>query len=406
MRRKQWAIICVVIFALTACAFSPADVEESSEAIAGAEESKQEESKEEEEPVTEQGTEKEKVSSDDDTADSQSEICSREEDIRAQELYETFANLEFAGFENYAYVIYDGDGDGYRELYIKRGNSGSFYVITCVKGGLLIEYQKEIPSEVSGLQWVDMETLTVVQNEEMVHSGIYVYAEQGNSSESFWYPNENDFVAANGFGGVEPFFEYFVPDGSKRLTFYYDEATQKGCGIRYYERDPSTFTTTGMYGFVFEGLEESKGSGVREDYLKPQAVDGTDGSGEVEDFKENTEYDDKGRLTHYDATGILTFLKESNMEPEPVLWIDYDYYDNGNLKSRFYWHNGYIFGTWYTTWSCYFDEQGRIAHEDIYITHGSWDTYYIYMDDTKKPAYILDLDDNMGTWIPEFRKGT
>ena len=105
------------------------------------------------------------------------------------------------------------------------------------------------------------------------------------------------------------------------------------------------------------------------------------------------------------SPGILTFLKENNTESEPVLWIDYEYYDNGNLKSRFYWHNGYIFGTWYTTWSYYFDEQGRIAHEDIYITHGSWDTYYIYMDDTKEPAYILDLDDYMGTWIPEFRKG-
>ncbi len=247
--------------------------------------------------------------------------------------------------------------------------------------------------------------LTAARGEEMTHSGIYVFAQEEHWGEGCWYPSETDFAAANGFGGTEPFFTYSLPDGQKRLTLYYDETAQRGCGIRYYERDPSTFATTGMYGFVFEGLQESQENGILEDYLKPLAVDGTNGSGEAEDFKENTEYDVQGRITHYDATGILTDLVENNPEPGTVLWIDYEYYDNGNLKSRFYRHNGYIFGTWYTTWDCYFDRQGRIEHEDIYVTHGSWDIYYIYEDDTKEPAYILKLDNCSWQWVPAFRKG-
>lgn len=103
---------------------------------------------------------------------------------------------------------------------------------------------------------------------------------------------------------------------------------------------------------------------------------------------------------------VISCLKDCDTESEPFLWIDYEYYSNGSLKSRFYWHSGYVFGSSHSTWQCCFDEQGRIAYEDIYITHGSEDTYYIYMDDTNEPAYILDLDNNMGWWMPEFRKRT
>lgn len=240
---------------------------------------------------------------------------------------------------------------------------------------------------------------------ETAHSGIYAYVQTGDNAERNWYPDQADFVNASGFEGTEPFFEYFLPDGRKRLTLYYDESTQKGCGIRYYERDPGTFMSTGMYGFVFEGLQEGKENGILEDYLKPESVHGANGSEAADAFQENRKYDKHGRITHYDAAGILTFLSENNTDPEMILWIDYEYYDNGNLKHRSYWHNGYIFGTWYTTWDCFFDEQGRIAHEDIYITHGSWDIYYLYMDDTGEPSYILELDNCGGEWIPEFRKG-
>lgn len=401
VKKGQIAIICMIIFLLTACAFSPADVTESPDAIAGTEKPVAEEeqtAEQEAEPKATPDIETENAFSD------SVNVTGAPDATRAKELYEVFLNEEYAGYEDYAYVIYDADGDGCEELFIRGSNLKSLYIITFINGGLCIEYQREIPSGISELQWINMETLAAAQDREMTHSGIYVYVQKDDKDERYWYPNETDFVTENGFGEAEPFFEYSVPDGQKRLTLYYDEATRRGCGIRYYEWDQSTFITTGMYGFVFDGWRESEENRILEDYLKPESVDGTNGSNEVEDFTENTEYDAKGRITHYDADGILTFLKEDNTKPESILWIDYEYYDNGNLKSRSYYHNGYIFSTWYTTWDCFFDEQGRIAYEDIYITHGSWDTYYIYTDDTREPAYILDLD-NCGDWIPTFWKG-
>lgn len=420
--KKQLTVLCVITLVLTACAFPAADAEEPLEAereiplsrevsaaqngtagaseVTGEDGIKEEKPKEtEEEPVTEQAAEKENVDPDsENTTDIQNEMRSQE-DSRARELYETFMNQEYAGIEDYAYVIYDADGDKCSELYIGRGSRDSFYVITYVNEGLCIEYQKEIPSEVSEIPWISTETLAETQSDEMAHSGIYACIDRDN----FWYPNEECFVAAIGFDNAEPFFEYFLPDGQKRLTFYYDAATQMGCGIRYYERDPSTFTTTGMYGFAFEGLQEGGEISIREDFLKPEVYDGREASDYVEGFTENVEYDEQGRITHYDAGGM--FMRDRIMEFVTILWIDYAYYGNENLKSRFYWHAGLLFGSSHTTWNCYFDEQGRIMHEDSYITHGSYETYYIYTDDTEEPAYILNLDNCMGEWIPDFRKG-
>lgn len=389
MRGKQAVVVYMAVLSLTACTFSPADAVEPSREMSKAEAEK----KQTAEQGGEQGTEQAAVQD------------TEQKDAQLLALYEIFINQEYAGAEGYAYVICDGDGDGSAELYIERAGSQGFYVNTYKNGGLCIRYQEELPPEFNGQLWTDTETLAGTQSGEMAHSGIYVFAKNEDMGERYWYPSETDFVRENGFGEVDPFYEYYIPDGQKRLTLYYDEATQKGCGIRYYEWDPSTFTTTGMYGFVFEGLKDGGESGIREDYLKPESVDGVDGSNEVEDFTENIEYDDQGRITHYDAAGLLTFLADDNTEPGMVLRIDYEYYDNGNLKSRFYGHNGYIFGTWYSNWDCYFDGQGRIAYEDIYITHGSWDIYYIYKDDTEEPAYILDLDNNLGEWIPTFRSG-
>ena len=82
--------------------------------------------------------------------------------------------------------------------------------------------------------------------------------------------------------------------------------------------------------------------------------------------------------------------------------MDYEYGENGNLKYRFYFHNARIFGTWYTTWKSYFDNQGRIAYECIYITHGSMEKFYIYSDDDEKPEYLLMLDRGWGLEFIEY----
>lgn len=366
MRKKQTVLLCMIISTLAACAKPP-----------------------EKTPARSDMSEQRKES---------------ETDTQTSELYQIFIQEEYAGCEGYAYAICDTDNDGRKELYLKRMDTQNqnIHIITEQGGGLCIKYQKEIPSELNRQKWTDTSLMTSQKGAKMMHSGIYAYEEENNTGIKYWYQNEAAFIENNGFGNEDPFFEYRIPGEKKRLVFYYDKESQKGCGIRYYKRDPSTFITAGKYGFVFRGIQNSTEEHVPADYQKPVSVDGTNGSEGIDDFKENTEYDNEGKLIHYDSAGILSFLDENAKESESVLWIDYEYYDNGNLKSRSYWHNGSVFGTSYMTWNSYFDETGRIVYEDIYLTHGSLDIYYIYSDNSDKPAYILKLDNCSGEWMPEF----
>lgn len=412
MAKKYLTLLCLTALSLTACAARTGDaagqtpVEERQETAQGLE-SAQEPGQEAKAAYTSETGQKPETEQETEPNTETVRKAGKEDIIRAQALYETFMNAEYAGVEGYAYATYDADGDGCEELYIRKNEPQKFYSLTYADEGLRIERIETLPAGMNMPQWTDTAALDTSGQEEWVHAGIYATVRRQKQSARYWYANEADFAAGNGFDGAEPFYEYAVPDGEKRLLFYYDEAAQRGCGIRYYERDPSTFTSTGMYGFAFEGVQESKpgeAGGTWEAYMEPVSVEGTTGAGSVEHFQENTEYDAAGRLVHYDAAGVLTFLKEASEETEPVLWIDYEYYESGGLKSRSYWHNSAVFGSGYTTWSCFFDRQGRIAYEDIYITHGSWDTYYIYTDDSEAPAYILDLDNCMGEWAAALRK--
>ena len=48
----------------------------------------------------------------------------------------------------------------------------------------------------------------------------------------------------------------------------------------------------------------------------------------------------------------------------------------------------------------YYDEDGRLIYESAYITHGSLDYFFIYTDGSCRPAYCLQLDNNLGYCIP------
>ncbi|MBO5144343.1 MAG: hypothetical protein J6C19_02265 [Lachnospiraceae bacterium] len=324
----------------------------------------------------------------------------------AEGLYEALLNQEYAGREGYAYCIDDADYDGKDELLIRNmqiREERSGYSVQFINGGLRFDYQKTFPQEIIDANlWTYTTELTAEQDEEMVHSGIYVYSAQEH--KQYWYQNEEDFIVSMGFDSAEPFYEYTDLEGQKRLTFYYDEQTQKGCGIRCYERDPTTFIATGMYGFMFEGVQEGtpRNTNLGRDFFKTESIyEGYSVWDCADNVEENVEYDEAGRIRHYDAFGILSYMADDT-EPQCLLEINYEYYDNGVLKCRYYQHNSAAFATWGTTWDSYFDEMGRLVYEDTYITHGSWDTYYIYTDDTAQPAFILNLDNNAGEWIPEF----
>ncbi len=244
----------------------------------------------------------------------------------------------------------------------------------------------------------------VVDATTMTHSGIYVLVSQNAFGEQEnWYPDEASFLEAFGVDGIQPFYEYYDEAGEIQMTLYYNEETKNGLGIGYYQRDPSDIGTSGMYGFTFGEIEEAVWEGWTTDYFATTAWDGSDGRTDVEEYEEHTEYDADGRMTHFESRGIITWLgdEEESLESSQLLWMDYTYHDNGNLKYRYYCHNSMVFSTTCTMQKSYFDEQGRLLYEYQYITHGNWDEYYIYLDDDEIPEYCLSLD-HCGYWYPTF----
>lgn len=311
-------------------------------------------------------------------------------------VYEAYMTAN-AGTMLYAYFDYDNDGK--QELYLRSGTYGQVWKY--VDGGLKTIDGGNIISgdNINGLEWNEIEkndSADTANSEERVHGGVYVYVEQNPSKErDEWYVKEQDFLSRYGFGESDPFYEYALPDGSMRLVLYYDEATGLGCGLRYYQRTPDEWTTSGVYGFSFMGLEETDlwTDRLDVDYTKFESCWGTIPS-YIEE--ENIEYDDAGRVAHYEAYGTI------DGELVRILNMYYEYDDNGTLRQRRYYHYHLAFSTTSQYWYSNFDEFGRLEYEDIYLTHGSLEYYYIYTDESDEPTYSLSLDHNLSWWIPTF----
>lgn len=298
----------------------------------------------------------------------------------------------------YLYAYFDYDNDGKQELYLRSDTYGGVWKYA--DGGLKrVDGGKISEKYINGLEWNEIEENDPEDSpnsEEMVHEGVYVYVDQNPYGEdNFWYVDENAFLSQYGFGESAPFYEYALSDDSVRLVLYYDEATGLGCGLRYYQRDPDEWTTSGVYGFSFMGLEETDlwTDRLDVDYTKFESCWGT-----IPSFieEENIEYDDAGRVAHYEAYGPI------DEERVCVLNMYYEYDDNGTLRQRRYYHDPLAFSTTSQYWYSYFDELGRLEYEDIYITHGSLEHYYIYTDEGDEPVYSLSLDNNLGSWMPTF----
>ncbi|MCM1050090.1 MAG: hypothetical protein NC433_16870 [Clostridiales bacterium] len=332
-------------------------------------------------------------------------ILSQEEQL----VYEAY--LAAYGDEEDKYTYVDYDNDGKMELYICSSENWYGYVMKYLDGGLMGIGRGTVSQEnIEGLEWNEIETddLSADKNaDEWTHEGIDVYTGQNPFEERyFWYIDEKSFLSQYGFAESEPFYVYALPNGDTRLVLYYDEQTKTGCGLRYFERDPSDIMTSGLCGFTFAGLSAGtdyiRNDGLNIDYTKFESAYGDTGSDDVSDYEENIEYDDAGRVVHFDSRGIVYWMNEE--EPSYLLQIDYEYDDNGVLRYRQYFHNPNVFGTFRQRWDSYFDELGRLEHEYIYITHGWLDYYYIYLDDSEQPSYCLLLDDNLGWWIPALIK--
>lgn len=318
-------------------------------------------------------------------------------------IYEAYLQAEYAG-EDYLYAYCDFDEDGRLELYLRDKDPERNYghVMKFTQGGLTFAGSGEVSEAyIKELSWSEVPQEAPDGREEMTHEGVYVFADQNTDTREFWYSDEQAFLEQYGLFDEEPFYEYMMLDGTQRLKFYYNEETQFGCGIDYYKRDPSDMMTSGACGFTFQGLKEELvyGDGLSVDYGRFESVYGDVFSGQ-EGYEETIEYEGvSGQVSHYEVSGVI----EEGEEPQLLLWMDYQYYPDGKLKERFYYHNSRMFGTSNTTWESYFDTQGRLEHEYIYITHGWLEYYYIYEDESKTPAYCLQLD-NDGWFRPEFVK--
>ncbi len=337
--------------------------------------------------------------------DTEDEVSKAADDLSEEEriIYEAYLQAEYAG-EDYLYAYCDFDEDGSLELYLRDKDLERNYgrVMKYTQGGLTFVESGEVSEAyIEELSWSEVPQEVSDTREEMTHEGVYVYAAQNLDTREFWYSDERAFLERYGLSDEEPFYEYVMQDGTQRLKFYYNEEMQFGCGIDYYKRDPSDIMTSGACGFTFQGLKDELcyGDGLSVDYGRLESVYGDVFSGQ-EGYEETIEYEGvSGQVSHYEVSGVV----EEGEEPQLLLWMDYQYYPDGKLKERFYYHNSRMFGTSNTTWQSYFDTQGRLEHEYIYITHGWLEYYYIYEGENKTPAYCLQLD-NDGWFRPEFRK--
>ncbi|MCR5627353.1 MAG: hypothetical protein K6F99_08545 [Lachnospiraceae bacterium] len=79
-----------------------------------------------------------------------------------------------------------------------------------------------------------------------------------------------------------------------------------------------------------------------------------------------------------------------------IFSIEYTFDNNNKLKHRYIRHDSGYFGTYATTESQDFDEDERLIHYRGYQTHGGYERYFIYPENTDTPAYSVFVDDHSG----------
>lgn len=193
-----------------------------------------------------------------------------------------------------------------------------------------------------------------------------------------------------------PFYEYADQAGRPALYLWYDEKQELGCGLWLgYDGD----RVSDIQGFAFQGCREE--TWEERDIFSVKTEEGRDGSGEVKDYQENTVYTRDGRPLNYTSTGILDFFAENN-ERERVVEVEFFYREDGTLQKKHGYYNPWVFGTWGCDRTEYFDGKERVLFSAEYITHGSWEKYYIYCGEEGAPEYLLELDQNLGCSLPRF----
>lgn len=257
------------------------------------------------------------------------------------------------------------------------------------------EYTKAADEETGNTEIED----SVTQNDLFNSQGVYIQM-LAEGDDDLSESERAEFLAAFGFEDSEPFYVHTEEDGYPFMELYYDEEREIGCGIRYGEYDFGNV----ICGFAFNTCEEV--SWHARDIYSVLSVYGTTGEDSVTDYQENYEYDEEGRLIGFQSTGTPTDIDGEEWKNIPIIEVAFNYDDQGRLRVKEYWHSTsphLPFGTTYASQDSYYDENGRLAHTDSYITHGSLEGYYIYQGDSDVPSYYLELDHQYTSW-PTFYK--
>lgn len=267
------------------------------------------------------------------------------------------------------------------------------------------EHQIEFEDNV--LQDTEEDTLPEASIEDMETEPEELFDSQGvfiqllaEGDESLSEAERTAFLEQFGFGESTPFYIHTTEDGYPLMELYYDEEREIGCGIRYGENVSGVV----ICGFAFNSCYET--SWYEPDPYSVLSVYGTSGEDDVTDYEEIYEYDEEGRLVHFQSNGTPAELYGDEDVNMPILNIDFIYDEQGQLIEKRYWHNTapqLNFGTTFASQYSHYDESGRLAHTSSYITHGSLEGYYIYLDEGDVPAYYLELDHMYTSWPTFYR---
>lgn len=221
--------------------------------------------------------------------------------------------------------------------------------------------------------------------------------------ENIDYESRDALLVDCGFQDAEPFYQYYDRFGNLELELYFDESTGKGCGFQYSHAFNRVLEKiVWCNGFIFEGTSSEEWEDDTYSLLTWENADAR----EQENVTQVTyEYTYDGKLSCYEVRGITDLAEVQWYEGLEItdvffLSIDWVYRSDGTLYRKYYNHNSMVFSTTGQSQWVYYDEQGRPIYRHEYITHGSYDYYYIYSGENERPSYCLTLDQNGGYSIP------
>lgn len=293
------------------------------------------------------------------------------------------------------------------------GATGELYILDCLEEaelyngviewkapGQLVndEYYQSLFKEDLHYPW----GLTV---DETISTAKYILGGKNDwDLENIDYESRDALLVDNGFQDTEAFYRYYDDYGNLELELYLDESSGKGCGFHYshgfnYDLEKVIWS---INGFIFEGIGTIE---WEDDTFSLLTWEGMDAREHEDVTQVIYGYADNGELSSYEVRGITEYVRfqwEEGVESldDTLLSIDWVYRSDGTLYRKYYHHDSMSFATTGQSQWVYYDELGRPVYRHEYITHGSYDYYYIYDRENTIPKYCLSLDQNGGYSIP------